>query len=85
MHYRYYLHGPLAREELGERKVQGIDYAYTLQGWLKGMSNTHLEAGNEIGKDGLPGTSYSTVARDAIGFSLGYYDGQNITGMAMSS
>ena len=28
--YRYYLHGPLARMELGSAQVQGIDYAYTL-------------------------------------------------------
>jgi len=32
--YQYYLHGPLARMELGDinGKVQGMDYAYTLQG-----------------------------------------------------
>ncbi|MBK7682346.1 MAG: hypothetical protein IPJ26_07680 [Bacteroidetes bacterium] len=28
--YSYYLHGPLARTLLGERKVQGLDYAYTM-------------------------------------------------------
>ena len=39
--YQYYKHGPLARLEIGEQKVQGMDYAYTIQGWLKGInSNT---------------------------------------------
>ena len=30
--YAYYLHGPLARMELGDinGKVQGVDYAYTM-------------------------------------------------------
>jgi YD repeat-containing protein len=28
--YFYYLHGPLARTEIGQDKVQGMDYAYTL-------------------------------------------------------
>jgi hypothetical protein len=34
--YQYYKHGPLARTVIGGQQVQGIDYAYTLQGWLKG-------------------------------------------------
>ena len=34
--YHYYPHGPLSRIELGEYRVQGLDYYYTLQGWLKG-------------------------------------------------
>ena len=32
--YYYYAHGPLARVEIGNDQVQGIDYADTLQGWL---------------------------------------------------
>ncbi|WP_199118231.1 RHS repeat-associated core domain-containing protein [Pedobacter sp. ASV28] len=68
--YRYYLHGPLARMELGHeaRKVQGVDYAYTLQGWLKGVNGTVLGT-NDIGADG------AQVAKDALAFSLGYYQG----------
>ncbi len=34
-HYVYYKHGPLARVLVGANQVQGLDYAYTLQGWLK--------------------------------------------------
>ncbi|MBL7756594.1 MAG: hypothetical protein JNL59_04345 [Chitinophagaceae bacterium] len=37
-HYSYYKHGPLARAELGQLRVQGMDYAYTLQGWLKAVN-----------------------------------------------
>jgi hypothetical protein len=36
--YYYYKHGPLARTVLGQQQVQGTDYAYTLQGWLKGVN-----------------------------------------------
>ena len=32
--YTYYAHGPLSRTELGQHQVQGLDYVYTLQGWL---------------------------------------------------
>ncbi len=37
--YTYYKHGPLARMVLGQQQVQGVDYAYTLQGWLKGVND----------------------------------------------
>ena len=37
--YDYYRHGPLARVVLGQNNVQGIDYAYTIQGWLKGVNS----------------------------------------------
>ncbi|MFD0794732.1 RHS repeat-associated core domain-containing protein [Mucilaginibacter litoreus] len=78
-HYEYYLHGPLARVELGPEngKVQGTDYAYTLQGWLKGINNQNLNATGanaDMGADGSTGVHVS-VAKDAIGFSLGYYGG----------
>ena len=75
--YFYYDHGPLARIELGDNNVQGIDYAYTLQGWLKNMNSDELYAGNDMGKDGNPqsGNPNTSFARDAFGFSLHYYEG----------
>jgi RHS repeat-associated protein len=74
--YRYYLHGPLARTELGnEQLVQGIDYAYTLQGWLKGVNGNYLSPQDEIGRDGLQNTWRSNIARDAYGYSLEYFKG----------
>ncbi len=69
----YYPHGPLQRVELGEYKVQGMDYAYTLQGWLKGINSDRLQPGNDMGQDGLAGTPNEFVGRDAFGESIGYF------------
>ncbi|GAA3582432.1 RHS repeat-associated core domain-containing protein [Snuella lapsa] len=69
--YNYYAHGPLARTELGDKKVQGQDYAYTIQGWLKGVNSDELNPANDLGKDGDTG---SLVANDAYGFALTYND-----------
>jgi RHS repeat-associated protein len=71
--YQYYIHGPLARVELGANKVQGIDYAYTLQGWLKGINGQRLIAGEEMGGDGVASTPRAPIARDVVAYSLGYY------------
>jgi RHS repeat-associated protein len=70
--YSYYLHGPLRRTEIGDvyGKVQGIDYAYTLQGWLKGVNSTATTAAADIGGDGS--TAHPTVALDAYGYNLYY-------------
>ena len=69
--YYYYLHGPLARMELGDNKVQGADYAYTLQGWLKGVNSSAVTSTLDMGNDA--GTSHPTIALDAYGYSLSYY------------
>jgi RHS repeat-associated protein len=71
--YFYYPHGPLQRVELGEYKVQGMDYAYTLQGWMKGINSDRLAPGTDMGQDGLAGTANEFVGRDAYGESIGYY------------
>ena len=75
--YFYYSHGPLARTELGDLKVQGMDYAYTIQGWIKGVNSNLLAATNDIGKDGNLNSQFSTlnshIARDAFGYSLNYF------------
>jgi RHS repeat-associated protein len=74
--YVYHLHGPLARTELGDQKVQGMDYAYTLQGWLKGVNSSSLHNGLfDIGQDGKTGGSLPIVGRDAYGYMLDYYVG----------
>jgi RHS repeat-associated protein len=76
-HYDYYLHGPLARTETGDQygKVQGTDYAYTLQGWIKGVNGQSLNPNKEMGKDGRGGTGNNHIARDGYAYSLGYYTG----------
>jgi len=73
--YQYYEHGPLARVELGDKKVQGIDYTYTLQGWLKSVNGENIESiQNDFGKDGPANSMYGNAARDAFGYTLNYFD-----------
>ena len=71
--YTYFAHGPLKRLEVGEDHVQGIDYTYTLQGWLKGL--------NHPGQDGT-GTGLTASAKDAFGMALSYFTGDYKTGNA---
>ena len=73
--YEYYKHGPLARVVLGDQLVQGTDYAYTLQGWLKGVNSTALNPDHDMGQDGKSGNQNQYIAKDAIGFNLGYFYG----------
>jgi len=70
--YQYYLHGPQARAELGsnQNKVQGLDYTYTLQGWMKGINGHKLDAATEMGNDGV---TVNDPARDALAYTIGYY------------
>ncbi len=73
--YNYYRHGPLSRVTLGQLQVQGVDYAYTLQGWLKGVNSSSVGDGQyDMGQDGKPGSPHALVARDAYSFSLNYYN-----------
>lgn len=51
--YFYYKHGPLARTEIGGLKVQGLDYLYTLQGWIKGVNGTDGDRTEDAGHDGI--------------------------------
>jgi RHS repeat-associated protein len=71
--YFYCPHGPLARVELGANKVQGMDYAYTLQGWLKGINSDLLLPENDMGQDALAGTPNELIGRDVYGTSLSYF------------
>jgi len=61
--YFYYRHGSLARTELGADKVQGLDYLYTLQGWIKGVNGAALSPETDMGQDG--GCSLSGVEGSA--------------------
>lgn len=70
--YEYFEHGPLKRTVLGKDQVQGIDYTYTVHGWLKGVNHSSLSASLDPGSDAGPG---SKVAKDAFGMVLGYYSG----------
>jgi len=78
--YSYYWHGPLAREIIGRRQVQGVDYAYTLNGWIKGVNSSQggstLTASTyDMGHDGDVHGANATIGRDAYGFALDYFAG----------
>lgn len=66
--YLYYEHGPLARVLIGDKQVQGMDYVYTLQGWLKGVNSDELNPAKDAGK-----SLNTNVAQDAFGFALSYF------------
>ncbi len=68
--YEYYYHGPLKREEIGEDSIQGTDYAYTIQGWLKGINNAKNTAAFDPGHDG---STSSHFLKDVFGMTLGYF------------
>ncbi|WP_159025704.1 GH-E family nuclease [Aquimarina sp. Aq78] len=67
--YEYFAHGPLARTVLGDQQVQGQDYTYTIHGWLKGVNSDSLDPKDDPGADGTEKT-----AKDAYGYTLGYYE-----------
>lgn len=71
--YQYYQHGPLARIDLGDLRVQGIDYAYTVQGWLKSVNGDTLDASLDMGEDGT--LSGPINATDAVAFTIDYFNG----------
>ncbi len=72
--YFYYLHGALARTEIGEDEVQGIDYAYNLQGWLKGVNASSLYASRDLGHDADATGDNQFFGTDVFGFMLSYFD-----------
>ena len=81
--YIYLPHGPLARVELGKKSIQGLDYAYTLQGWLKDINGFRNDISStnvyDIGKDGSA-TNYTNkrFGRDGFATMLQYYTGDYI-------
>ncbi|UTW67900.1 hypothetical protein KFE94_07240 [bacterium SCSIO 12643] len=70
--YEYYLHGPLSRIELGQDEIQGVDYVYTLQGFLKSVNTVDLDTKgrNDKGADGA---------------HVGYIDITNVSGSVSSA
>ena len=66
--YAYYAHGPLKRIELDEN-LQGIDYVYNINGWLKTINHPSLNS-NDPGMDGN-----NEFYSDIFGQALDYYNG----------
>lgn len=73
--YEYYQHGPLKRvilapeNEQGQNGIQGIDYTYTPQGWLKAIN--HPVRSFDPGQDGVT----NSVQKDYFGMTLEYFEG----------
>ncbi len=70
--YSYYPHGSLARTVLGQQQVQGINFAYTLQGWLKAINPTPYTEGSFTLR---PDSSNNVVANNAYSLLLDYFNG----------
>lgn len=70
--YRYYDHGPLARTELGEQRVQGVDYAYTINGWLKAVNGIHNDSLSDMGGDGA---TLLVMPKDVFSQRIDYFAG----------
>lgn len=69
--YQYYAHGSLSRMTIGEDKLNGIDYTYTILGWLKAVNHASLNTANDPGLDNLG----NRFAPDAFGMQLNYFEG----------
>ncbi|WP_341840864.1 RHS repeat-associated core domain-containing protein [Chitinophaga caseinilytica] len=69
-YYSYFMHGPVSRTVLGQQEIQGLDFTYTLEGWIKGLNSTTVASNFDMGADGGEG---SFVAKDGVGFGLYYY------------
>ncbi len=67
--YTYYEHGPLARTDVGDLRVQGIDYAYTVQGWLKVMNGDTMNRAMDMGQD----ADVTINAADAAAYAIDYF------------
>lgn len=70
-HYEYYDHGPLARTEIGEQRVQGVDYAYTINGWLKAINGIENDPDADMGIDGDVGL---VTPRDVFSQRVDYFN-----------
>ncbi|HTM65468.1 MAG TPA: RHS repeat-associated core domain-containing protein [Flavipsychrobacter sp.] len=71
-HYDYYDHGPLARTELGEQRVQGVDYAYTINGWMKAVNGVQNDPQADMGEDGATGV---VMPKDVFSQRIDYFAG----------
>ncbi len=78
--YRYYQTGQLKRTELFRANAQsanphqGIDYLYTVEGWLKAI-NAPVSSPNASNDPGGDHPTYNCFQQDLFAMSLDYYSG----------
>ena len=67
--------------EIGDDRLQGLDYTYTIHGWIKAVNNPFLNQfevngqglnANDLGQDGQSGANQA-VLKDAYGFIFGLF------------
>ena len=75
--YEYYAHGPLKRTELGHEKVQGLDYIYTIEGYLKAINRPKNQLYGQGNAQAAPSDNDldPDFADDAFTMQLDYYPG----------
>ncbi len=69
--YNYYKHGPLAQMKIGDDQIQSVEYAYTIQGWLKAINSDVLKPERDMGGNGK--STDRSYARDVIAMALNYF------------
>ncbi|WP_116108896.1 RHS repeat-associated core domain-containing protein [Lewinella sp. IMCC34191] len=72
--YQYYDHGPLRRTVLGQDRLQGLDYAYTLQGWIKGLNGSLGDDYQETSRQDMNMDGF----RNEPGYVLDWVDNRDI-------
>ncbi|MEO1053058.1 MAG: RHS repeat-associated core domain-containing protein [Bacteroidota bacterium] len=83
--YEYFLHGPLKRVQIGEDLIQGVDFTYTLQGWLKAINQQDLIPANDPGLDGIQGVTTPDVFAMTLGYFNLDYSGTRNLGTALEA
>lgn len=73
--YKYGKLSELTRRELGEDKLQGLDYSYTASGGLKGINHPLLNVVRDPGSDGDGGGVNREYPSDSFSVALDYYGG----------
>ncbi|HPI54293.1 MAG TPA: hypothetical protein PLU10_06335, partial [Chitinophagaceae bacterium] len=67
--YTYYKHGPLKNTIIGHDKIQSVDYAYTINGWLKAINHPGLS--KEKNADYL--SNVNTAMNDVFATKIQYF------------
>ncbi|MEO0790431.1 MAG: hypothetical protein AAFY36_17335, partial [Bacteroidota bacterium] len=63
--YSYYDHGPLRRMVIGQDRLQGCDYAYTIQGWIKGVNGS---LGDNLSSSAIPDMNFDGRGNHPVQF-----------------
>ncbi|MQK95471.1 hypothetical protein, partial [Escherichia coli] len=60
------------RKELGERQVQGLDFVYTINGWIKALNTATGDSTKDAGQDAYL-LNHKYVAKDIFGYEINYF------------